>query len=580
MKPALLLAVTTQGLFCLCAALTSCSHELSDATLRDLSRHAEKIGPVPLRAEHLGPPVAFGPDGTARFARKILVAFDPKRALEMTAFADRFYREPANDGYEAVIDALKQSLEDCGFGKSERLLLEVIETPLKQPAWTPKSARLELIVPGESDRTLHAFAQPEDKDRTMLPHGAPSAHVEGRVVTSLAALESGCVLLTEGGLQKDVLERAKERGAVLVLAADVADYCIDPIKGGERHLDAIGYRGAPSPAILPVAQISPRSAKLVRDALAKHVDARLRFDCAVELADRPLRTIVATVVGAKKPGDCAVIAAHVQEPGACDNASGVGAMLEAARTIAKMLDTGELEQPLRSLCFVWGLEMGQSRVFLDHVKRRAIAGISADMLGESEAQTGAIALLERSPDPGAMTVLPPDKHTPWGQASVSERDIKPNGLPVIARCALLDVGAISEWKTSEHPYEGGSDHDVFLGRGIPAVLFWHFTDFAYHTSLDRMENVDAEELRRTGTAVATTALAIADARPGDLDRYLRSLRLELELRLAACDQAHDEETAKRWREWSKGARLWIRNLCLDLPDGTKAPAGDAESDKP
>ena len=61
------------------------------------------------------------------------------------------------------------------------------------------------------------------------------------------------------------------------------------------------------------------------------------------------------------------------------------------------------------------------------------------MLGESPERTGAIALLERSQDPGALHPLPPDEHTPWGESEVEEEDIRPSGVALIARIALSDV---------------------------------------------------------------------------------------------------------------------------------------------
>jgi hypothetical protein len=94
------------------------------------------------------------------------------------------------------------------------------------------------------------------------------------------------------------------------------------------------------------------------------------------------------------------------------------------------------------------------------------------------------------------------------------------------------------------------------------VLFWHFPDFAYHTSLDRLENVDAEEMHRTGSAMLATALGLADPKPVDLDRYLKSLRIEGDVRAQACEDAGDTETAAAWRDWTRGARLWLRELCL------------------
>jgi hypothetical protein len=140
--------------------------------------------------------------------------------------------------------------------------------------------------------------------------------------------------------------------------------------------------------------------------------------------------------------------------------------------------------------------------------------------------------------------------------------VKPNGLAVIARTALHDVARrVGGWPTSENPWEGGSDHDVFLRSDVPAVLLWHFTDFTYHTGLDRLEMLDGEELRRTCVAVMALALAVVDAQPADLDRYLASLELERALRVQAARTAEREDVVEDWDAWSLGAAEWLRKLC-------------------
>jgi hypothetical protein len=568
----------------LALATTACRHDISDAQLIEMSKAAAHAGPAVLSAGHRGPPVATGAQGPARFAPQVFAAFSAERAFATTAFADRWYREPANEGFEAVVDEVEKGLREAGFGSADGFEIEIVSTPMKSPAWTPRSARLSLVTGGAAERVLHSFDAPEDRDRTILPRNAPAADVEGRLVTALDGVESGCVLLVDTPLQSKLLEDAKTRGAVLVLSSSLADYNVDPVKGGERHLDAVGYRHAPYPPVLPVAQVSPRTAGILRAAIQKAPAARVRFRCQTEFAERPLRTIVATVVGASRPDECVAMAAHIQEPGACDNASGVGTLLEAAHTAATLISGGELPRPARSLCFVFGNEIEQSRIFLDHTKRSCVAAIAADMTGEAEAKTGAIALLERPQDPGALAALPPDHHTAWSGGAVSTAkadEIVPTGIAVIARCALIDIGSLqSAWSTDEHPFEGGSDHVVYLERKIPAVLFWHFPDFTYHTSLDRIENVDAEEMHRTGSALLSTALALADPRPTDLDRYLQSLRIEADVRAQACAQAGDDTTAAAWGEWVRGARMWLRNLCLVTgagaepaqPMGTRKPA--------
>jgi hypothetical protein len=320
-----------------------------------------------------------------------------------------------------------------------------------------------------------------------------------------------------------------------------------------------------------VAQISLRSLEAIEAAVERAqkrgAKVKLRFTATVKTENRPLRTLMAVVRGAKIPEEAVAIASHVQEPGACDNATGVAGLLESVRVLVEALRENKLAWPDRSLVFLWGDEFRQSECWLDKTDMKPIAGISSDMTGQSK-ETGAIALLERNYDPGAIRWLKPDWHTPWGAGAVNPEEIAPNGLAVIARCALADVSLLDggEWKTGEHPWEGGSDHDIFIRRGVPAVLFWHFIDFAYHTSLDRLHFVDPEEMRRTGVALLATALGIASAAPGDLDRYVRTLERERLLRTDEARKVNDPELVLLWEEWCAGTREWLRNLCLGIDE--------------
>lgn len=517
-----------------------------------------------LRSQHKGPLVQAGETGPARFVSLFMEAFDASRAMETAAFADRYYREPGNEGFEATLDHVLDALRRVGFGKGPGLELEVIETPMRGPAWTPRSGRLAIRNASGGEReVLLAFDTPEGRARTMLPTNSRSASVAGAPAFDLDELEEGRILVTRKP-HRAVMSAAEERGAAAVLSAYLPSYNTDPT-GAERHLDAIRYSSVSRQTTLPVGIISQR----VFDEIAARAasgDVVLEFQAEVELTERPLRTVVATIVGSEAPGAVVAVAAHVQEPGANDNASGVAGLLEGVRAAALLILDGRLARPKRSIAFIWGNEIQESSIFLEHTKRTVVAGFSSDMTGPSRAKTGALPLLERGWDPGALTPLPPDEHTEWGAGRVDADDLSPNGLAVIARIAIVDVGVrAGGWETVEHPWEGGSDHDEFQRRGIPAVLFWHFTDFAYHTSLDRLEHLDPAELKRTSVALLSAAFAVADARPGDLARYLGTLDLERRLRIDAAEEAGDEAIAAAWQAWCTGARHWLRALCLDLP---------------
>jgi hypothetical protein len=565
------------------ALASGCLAPSSEAIAREVRREMALTEPevVLLGTQHRGPKVARGNAGTARFAEALYAAFDKERAMGIVRFLDGHYRAPANDGYEASLGHVEEQLRSAGYGSQEGFELGVIETPLTgigpqaqqrlpAQAWTPLSGRLTLRRAGEKETVLHEFSAPGDVERVMLPIHAPSADVEGPIALSLEDLEPGEILATEAPPSLGLLMRAQSAGAAAVLSANLEPYNVDP-SGKKRHFDALQFCIVPVGTSIPVAMISPRSLEAIRASRVADSGALIALRAEVRFDERPLRTLFARVVGADRPAEVVVIGSHVQEPGACDNASGVAGLCEGAIGLAELIRGGRIERPSRSLVFLWGDEFRQTECWLDQTELRPVAGLSSDMTGESAA-TGAIALLERMPDPGAVQTLPPDEHTLWGKTEVDPAALTPNGLAVIARSALVDVAEeAGGWVTADHPYEGGSDHDVFIERGIPAALFWHFTDFTYHTSMDRLEFVDPEEMRRTGSALMTTALALADPRPGDLERYLDSLDHELDLRVSAAEGAGDAALAKLWREWCHGARQWLRSECLRIPPGELAP---------
>ncbi len=516
-------------------------------------------GEVPT-IRHRGPAVHFDDSGPARYVPKLLDAFDQERAMEVVAFIDRYYRAPANEGYEAVIDRLLEELRRAGFGSDPRLELEVLSEEMDHPAWTPRSASLRLTTNGRTE-TLHAFSEGTGVDRVMLPINAPSCRVAGPVALALDEIEEGAIFVTDAPVGQ-VMRRARQRGAAAVLSASLQTFNTDPT-GQKRHLDAIQFRTVPAGTTTPVAQISLRSYTRIQEAVVSGEAARISFSAEVEFDERPLRTVVASIVGDSRPDEAVAAASHVQEPGACDNASGVAGLLESVVGLAGLLRSRALDWPSRTLVFLWGDEFDQSRVWLETTERHPIAGISSDMTGQSRTRTGAIALLERMPDPGALVTIPPDEHTPWGAGDVTVDDLNPNGLAVVARCAMNDVARFAGgWESADHPWEGGSDHDEFIERGIPAVLFWHFTAFAYHTSLDRLDMVDAAEIRRTQVALLATALAVADPHPGDLPRYQACLSMEEEERVLAAESAGRSDIAKLWKEWTEGARAWMKREML------------------
>jgi len=516
--------------------------------------HADDEPALP-PSDHVGPAVPKGEGGPQRFITPLLDLFDRDRALEHIAFVDRFYREPGNDGFEAVVDRVIETLKEKGFGQSPKRTLEVIETR-QTNGWSPVSARLSVIDEAGKASPLLAFDEKDDRNRTMLPTGAPSGRAEGRVVFSLDEVEAGTILVTGDSLGR-ITRRAQASGAVAILSARIAGFNRDP-SGAERHLDAIRYGRVRSNSKILVGQISLRVYEDLRQR-AKSAPVQLRFEAECREVPRKLRTVVATIVGTEEPNRVIPIAGHIQEPGAVDNASGVGGLLEAAIAAVTAIEQKKIDPPKRSIAFIWGNEMEQSRVYLEHSKLTPIAAISADMIGASRSQTGAWPLLERDPDPGALVVLAPDAHTPWGAGRVSASQLRPNGLSVIARTAFRDVAhAVGGWQTREHPYEGGSDHDYFLGEPDSCDPSFGASPTSHITPASTASNMSTPEVtRRLATAITATAFAIADPAAEDLARYRSVLALDRELRVNAAKKAKKSDLITQWEAWFEGAEQWL-----------------------
>lgn len=544
---------------------------------------------LPVSLAHNGPAVAPGGVtstsadarfGAARFVGALHDRFDRERAMGLTAFADRHYRDVGSDGYERVVDRVVADLYAAGFGTEAGFGLEVIKSGLQSPTWTPRSAVIELVRVDARGAPIQAipvvsFDGPDAPERALLPAHAPGCELVGPLADGLDELTApGMILLTDRRI-RGVEQEARERGAVAIVSAYLLPYCVDPT-GRERHLDAIFLDSVRAGSEMPSFYVSPRIANSLRN--SARVGGQVRLLADVRFAVRPLRTIVATIEGTDLAREVVHIAAHIDGAGANDNAAGLGGMVEGALLLKRLIDGKVLPRPRRSISFVFGQEAQSADVMASDGERVVLAAIVTDMIGTSHAETQSECLLERGWDPAAIVPLPPDVHTPWGEGAVAEEDLFGNGLAILLREALVDVAAYEarrdaaapHWVTREHPWEGGSDHDRYLAEGIAACLLWHFTDFSFATSLDRIAFVDPDELRRTAVAALAGALSIADAKPTDLKRHLDSLNLERQMRLdAALSSDSGEALVELWKTWFDGARFWLQAICLGEPLPTR-----------
>ena len=327
----------------------------------------------------------------------------------------------------------------------------------------------------------------------------------------------------------------------------------------------------------------------------------------------------AEIKGSTKPEERIILCAHVQEPSSNDNATGFATLLGIATQMKKMVDEGAIERPERTITFMWGDEMTMARLYLsshEDEKSNIICSIDLDMTGEDPDKTGGVMRIEKTPDPSAiynytLDTLPwedgaaydenfkdsdgnfvrlPDSHTLWGAGSVSGIFAEGYFLNDLYMYASQNVIAYhdSNFQVDVCPYEGGSDHSVFLKSFIPALLTWHFTDYTYHTSVDTLNMSSADEMENVGITSLATALMIANTtdenqdiavelltqvRNAALDRFdieqQNTLNHQIFTKANGEDYAaaleNEKEVLEAWETWYQDAFMSIENNLLDNP---------------
>lgn len=534
------------------------------------------LGPLLLLPAALSAPAAARAQSQPAFTsltRAVHRDIDGQRAFRTVEYVQRFFRLPGNDGFDAAIDSVASLLRTAGYVRedsaapSARLVYRIESRPMRDPAWTPLDASITLA--GRS-APLQQFATNLNMiaiNSASTPDGGVTAAIVDVGAGSEAdfARQSvrGRIVLTNGNARV-VQQRAMQQGAAGVLATQQLPAYLQQ----DRNRRAIQFSSIARDSVNPgwllfVSRAShdTLAAALRQGPVTATVQVRTRSE------RRPERTLVAEVRGRTRPDERFVYSAHVQEPGANDNASGVGALAEMARVAARLVQRGAAT-PARTVTFLWGDEIRSTDRFIkeDSTRRTGIRwGMSLDMVGENTATTGGTFLIEKMPDPSAVWVRGEDQHTEWGGRPLAEKDIRAHWFNDFVRQRCLDRARATGWVVKANPFEGGSDHTPFLNAQIPAVLLWHFTDQFYHTDLDRIEHVSATTLGNVGACALTTGLLLADGSRAvtvaALDELTRVAEQTLRTQAALSRDTltrggsvtHEQHILEAWRDYYLGA---------------------------
>lgn len=443
--------------------------------------------------------------------------FTGEKAFETTAYVEQFWRIPGNTGFNNSIHRIIENLEAAGYinedkaNENTRLVYRLETRPMEGPTWEPVNAELSIV--GNSQPLLKF-----DSNRNMIFQYSASTPIEG-VVADVIHIESledfktkdvdGKIVFAEMSPYRLYDAAITQGNAVGIITYNNQDY-LQP----EKNITSIQFRslrykeGVNAWGIA----LSYQAKEVLKSELSKG-PVKAKVNISTKIYPSEELTVVASIKGTELSNESLVFSAHVQEPGANDNATGVGTQLEMAMLSAKLIQDKKLDLK-RTLTFLWGDEITSTRRYIEENNGTNTTikwGISLDMVGENTDVTGGTFLIEKMPDPSAIWTRGKDKHSEWGGRPLKEEDMKPHYLNDFIINTFKKQGEFANWAVETNPFEGGSDHAPFLRANIPGLLLWHFTDQFYHTDNDRIDKVSQETMKNVGTGALASAYTLLNA---------------------------------------------------------------------
>ncbi|MCL2738887.1 MAG: M28 family peptidase [Bacteroidales bacterium] len=399
-----------------------------------------------------------------------------------------------------------------------------LENVAKADTWNGISASLWEVSP-----TIQKIAD-YDELVVMLASGSENADVEAELVwvslenirnTQPNAELAGKIVLTDAPVSMGHAY-AQANGGLGVVSFYSSRFLFDPIQIPNA---GIGSRGGvpanPAQKALFGFNITPRQGFDLKSRLlggdkikvqAKVQSNRVQFD---------IPAIHCSIKGSDPNAGSIIFSAHLFEGynklGANDNASGSAVILEVARTLKTLIDKGLIERPKRSMHFVWGDEFRATGPWASNnrdITESALCNINLDMVGINLKDNNSYYTLHRTTygNPHYINDVAENFFIYMGETNRNSILAPARGVnyikPVVAPSGTDDtfVYAISE-------HYGASDHEVFNDWGIqvPGIIMITWPDPYYHTSEDRVDKMDATQLKRATVLAAATAYTIAVA---------------------------------------------------------------------
>ncbi|MBL8228580.1 MAG: M28 family peptidase [Bryobacterales bacterium] len=395
-------------------------------------------------------------------------------------------------------------------------------------AWDVRSATLVL-----SDGTVLADYSKVPASLCMWSGPTPTSGLEAEIVWLKDARADG---IRKSDLRgKFVLTDVNPAGIKWLLVKQGAAGAINAftenraLRNDRQWVNAWGDKGwgfLKNDTPMPCFSITPAQSERLKQMLSQGpVRAKANVDARLYEGEYPY--VTGMVQGATE--EEVLTLGHTAEQGAHDNATGVAAMVGALSALNKLIATGKLAKPRRSIRMLAMGELYGTMHYLANA-RKAVAAIALDTPAAPYEMAGTEYTFHLNPHAAASYVD-----------------------ALILKTAEAHLSRLSPPRPF-HAREFTPGTDAFLGEpmiGIETV--WPYSGTGVHThhnSADTPETVDPRSLRDLIVIAATYLYAIASAGEGDIE-WLAGMvadRADLVIREAATE---DWRTA----EWKEGSGM-------------------------
>jgi len=442
------------------------------------------------------------------------------RALAGVSEICRHHRIQASPGYREAAAWCEEAFAAAGI--AHRVIsfpydgVESYWTSQSFEEWRISGARLDLVEPEGEARKLCDF---DETKISVIQRSGPTP--EGGVVAEVVVVEEadrpesyqgldvkGKLVLCRGDLDRIRRLAVTGGGALGLLFDGMSEF--PPARTRMDVPDARQYTSfwweSPADEKCFGFVLSPKQGEwlraLVRKQAAGGKAVRARAFVDSSFAPGAIEDVEGLITGSGAGEVLAV--AHLCHPqwSANDNASGCGAVLEAARTLGALVAAGALPRPKRSIRFLLVPEMAGTYAFLSRQEELIpgmTAAINLDMVGENQSLCGSSFLVEYPTR--ALGSFAGDL------AALILRSIADDASNLGRTCSY------GLFRHSTTPFSGGSDHYILSDPtvGVPCPMLIQWPDKFYHTSEDTLEKVDPAMLARAAALTATYCYFLATA---------------------------------------------------------------------